>query len=101
MRTTVAVPNPPQGEHEPEGERKRRLLELFHDWHDPIPAVIEATEEATILRSDVYELPPLRYWCKGRVAGYKCPRRVTVLPELPKSATGKVVKARLSALAIQ
>ena len=40
-------------------------------------------------------------WCKGRVAGYKCPRRVTVLPELPKSATGKVVKARLSALAIQ
>jgi len=40
-------------------------------------------------------------WCKGRVAGYKCPRRITVLPELPKSATGKVVKARLSALAIQ
>jgi len=40
-------------------------------------------------------------WCKGRVAGYKCPRRVTVLPELPKTATGKVVKARLSALAIQ
>jgi long-chain acyl-CoA synthetase len=34
-------------------------------------------------------------WCKKRVAGYKCPRRVTVLRELPKSATGKVVKSRL------
>ena len=58
----------PQGEHEPEGKRKPRLLELFHDWHDPIPAVIEATGEADILRNDVYELPPLRYWCRGRVA---------------------------------
>ncbi len=28
--------------------RKRELLELFHDWHDPIPAVIEATNETDI-----------------------------------------------------
>jgi long-chain acyl-CoA synthetase len=34
-------------------------------------------------------------WCKERVAGYKCPRVITVLPELPKSATGKVMKAQL------
>jgi long-chain acyl-CoA synthetase len=33
--------------------------------------------------------------CRARLAGYKYPRRVTVLPELPKSATGKVLKARL------
>jgi 2-polyprenyl-6-methoxyphenol hydroxylase-like FAD-dependent oxidoreductase len=58
----------PEGEHEEEGKRKGRLLELFHDWHDPIPAVIEATKEEDILRNDVYELPPLRYWTKGRVA---------------------------------
>ena len=35
-------------------------------------------------------------WCKQRVAGYKCPRSVTVLPELPRSATGKVLKAALA-----
>ena len=36
-------------------------------------------------------------WCKQRVAGYKCPRSVTVLAELPRSATGKVLKAALAA----
>jgi long-chain acyl-CoA synthetase len=33
--------------------------------------------------------------CRARLAAYKYPRRVTVLPELPKSATGKILKARL------
>ncbi len=35
-------------------------------------------------------------WCKERVAGYKCPRSVTIMAELPKSAAGKVVKSRLA-----
>ena len=34
-------------------------------------------------------------WCKTRVAGYKCPRTITLVSELPKGATGKVLKARL------
>ena len=34
--------------------------------------------------------------CRERLAGYKYPRRVTVLDALPKSATGKVLKARLT-----
>ncbi|HYE92873.1 MAG TPA: AMP-binding protein, partial [Terriglobales bacterium] len=37
----------------------------------------------------------LAAWCKTRIAGYKCPRTITPLPELPKSATGKVLKAAL------
>jgi 2-polyprenyl-6-methoxyphenol hydroxylase-like FAD-dependent oxidoreductase len=40
---------------------------LFHDWHDPIPAVIEATAEADILRNDIYELKHLYHWSQGRV----------------------------------
>ena len=36
-------------------------------------------------------------WCKDRVAGYKCPRIVHVVPALPKSATGKVLKTQLAA----
>jgi long-chain acyl-CoA synthetase len=36
-------------------------------------------------------------WCRDRLAAFKYPRRVTVLPSLPRSATGKVLKARLRA----
>ena len=34
--------------------------------------------------------------CRERLAGYKYPRRVTVLDALPKSATGKVLKTQLT-----
>ena len=33
--------------------------------------------------------------CKDRLAGYKYPRRVTIVAELPRGATGKVLKWRL------
>ena len=36
-------------------------------WHDPIPAVIEATAESDILRNDIYELQHLHHWSHGRV----------------------------------
>jgi long-chain acyl-CoA synthetase len=36
-------------------------------------------------------------WCRERLAGFKYPRRVTILPSLPRSATGKVLKAQLRA----
>jgi long-chain acyl-CoA synthetase len=34
-------------------------------------------------------------WCKTRVAGYKCPRAITLVTELPKGPTGKVLKMAL------
>ncbi|MEX2223101.1 MAG: AMP-binding protein [Candidatus Rokuibacteriota bacterium] len=34
-------------------------------------------------------------FCRARLAGYKYPRRITIVEELPKSATGKILKARL------
>jgi long-chain acyl-CoA synthetase len=34
-------------------------------------------------------------FCRERLAGYKYPRRITIVAELPKSATGKILKARL------
>jgi fatty-acyl-CoA synthase len=33
--------------------------------------------------------------CRGVIAHYKCPTTVVVLPELPKTATGKIAKAEL------
>jgi long-chain acyl-CoA synthetase len=34
-------------------------------------------------------------WCRERLAAFKYPRRVTVMDALPRSATGKVLKAQL------
>jgi long-chain acyl-CoA synthetase len=36
-------------------------------------------------------------WCRERLAAFKYPRRVTLLAALPRSATGKVLKTRLTA----
>ena len=52
------------------GGRKSEVLELFHDWHDPIPSVIEATVETDILRNDIcllYTSPSPRDRQKSRM----------------------------------
>jgi long-chain acyl-CoA synthetase len=41
------------------------------------------------------EPPELIEFCRERLAGYKYPRRITVVDEMPKSATGKILKTRL------
>ena len=62
-----ATKNAPEGSSAPPAERKRELLERFAGWHEPIEAVIEATEEAGILQTDIYDRKPLRRWSEGRV----------------------------------
>ena len=37
----------------------------------------------------------LRQFARQRLAGYKCPRRIEFLEELPKTATGKVQRYKL------
>jgi long-chain acyl-CoA synthetase len=44
------------------------------------------------------EAAELVAFCRERLAGYKYPRRVTVVDALPKSATGKILKAQLRSL---
>src|SRR5712692_8230826 len=34
-------------------------------------------------------------FCRERLASFKCPRQVSIVADLPKSATGKVLKSRL------
>ncbi|MEU0883215.1 FAD-dependent monooxygenase [Lentzea sp. NPDC005914] len=41
-------------------------VELFADWHDPLPELVRST--ADVLRHDIYELPLLPTFVKGRVA---------------------------------
>lgn len=42
--------------------RKRELLQTFASWHDPITELIEATDEAAILKNGAYDLVPLPRW---------------------------------------
>lgn len=49
------------------GGGKAELLERFGEWHAPIPALLEATEEDNIWRDHIYDLWPLRQWSIGNV----------------------------------
>ena len=46
-------------------QRKSELLRRFAQWHEPIPALIEATD--SILENGAFDLPPLPFWTTGRV----------------------------------
>ena len=50
------------------GDTEARLRTLFGAWHDPIPAIIEATPQTTLIRNDIYDRWPARTWGRGRVA---------------------------------
>jgi 2-polyprenyl-6-methoxyphenol hydroxylase-like FAD-dependent oxidoreductase len=61
--TRNAIENEPEM---PDG-RRAELLRLFGSWHAPIGALIAATDEGAILRNDLYDLPPMQTWSRGRV----------------------------------
>ncbi|WP_049572887.1 FAD-dependent monooxygenase [Nonomuraea sp. SBT364] len=53
----------------PHGDERAELLRRFGGWHEPIPALLAATEPAHILRNDLYYLrEPLPAMHAGRVA---------------------------------
>ncbi len=62
-----ATQNAPEGARDKPGGKKQELLGLFAKWQYLIPAMIEATDEAAILRNDIYDRPPLPTWSRGRV----------------------------------
>lgn len=62
-----ATLNTPENVRDKESGRKQELLELFQTCHEPVSTVIEATDESSILRNDIYDRPPLQRWGKGRV----------------------------------
>jgi fatty-acyl-CoA synthase len=43
----------------------------------------------------------LQAWCREGIAGYKVPFRVVVLPELPRTVTGKLTRSTLVELAVE
>ncbi|MFJ3221777.1 FAD-dependent monooxygenase [Streptomyces sp. NPDC086783] len=58
----------PAGQRAPDDE-KAELLRRYGDWHDPIPAVLDAAAPADVLRHDVHHIAePLPAFHRGRVA---------------------------------
>jgi 2-polyprenyl-6-methoxyphenol hydroxylase-like FAD-dependent oxidoreductase len=62
-----ATRNTSQGRGDGTMGRKREVLELFRGWHEPIEALIQATEESAILHNDIYDQKPLHHWGDGRI----------------------------------
>jgi long-chain acyl-CoA synthetase len=56
-----------------------------------VPVGFVELEEGTAIEGD-----ELIHWCRERLAGYKVPRRVVVLEEMPRNPTGKVLRRALS-----
>jgi 2-polyprenyl-6-methoxyphenol hydroxylase-like FAD-dependent oxidoreductase len=59
--------NAPQGSIRPDSEHKSALLDQFGGWHEPIRDIIEATDAARIVVTEIYDRKPLRRWGIGRV----------------------------------
>jgi len=61
-----ATANTPEGDTTPGGE-VAELRARFGDWHDPVPALVDAAAGVEVLRHDLYELPDLDSFARGRV----------------------------------
>ena len=56
--TWYATANTDAGQGDsPEG-RKQELLRMFADWHEPVERLINATDDANILKNGAYDLAP-------------------------------------------
>jgi acyl-coenzyme A synthetase/AMP-(fatty) acid ligase len=58
-------------------------------WGEAVTAVVVLKEEDSLTVDEV------RAFCRDKIAGYKMPRELKVVNEIPKNATGKVVKREL------
>lgn len=60
-------------------------------WGELVTALVVLREGATATEQDLID------HCKGRLAGYKCPKKVELRAELARTATGKLQKFKLRA----
>jgi long-chain acyl-CoA synthetase len=58
---------------------------------EDVLAILSAKAGAQVAPDEVIE------YCRERLASYKCPREVRIVPELPKGPTGKILKKELRA----
>jgi acyl-CoA synthetase (AMP-forming)/AMP-acid ligase II len=60
-------------------------------WGEAVIALVVRTEGSELTAEEVIA------WCKERLAGFKCPKRVEFREQLDRTATGKLQKFKLRA----
>ena len=63
----LAMAKAPQGEQDPEGGAKPVVQARYRDFVDPVAAILEATPEDRIFRTDIIDREPIQAWGEGRV----------------------------------
>jgi acyl-CoA synthetase (AMP-forming)/AMP-acid ligase II len=58
-------------------------------WGELVTALVVVTDDAAVTPEDLIT------HCRGTLAGFKCPKRVEFVTELPRTATGKLQKFKL------
>jgi acyl-CoA synthetase (AMP-forming)/AMP-acid ligase II len=59
------------------------------DWGELVAAFVVPRPGAALTATDVDAL------ARSRLSGYKCPRRIEIVPDLPKNASGKIQKSEI------
>jgi acyl-CoA synthetase (AMP-forming)/AMP-acid ligase II len=59
------------------------------EWHERVHAVVVLRPGASVTEAEVVE------YCRSALARYKCPKTVQFVDDLPKNATGKILKREL------
>jgi acyl-CoA synthetase (AMP-forming)/AMP-acid ligase II len=80
----------------------REVEDVLHEHPDVVAAAVVGAPDEVWGEQVVAVLEPvagrhpdeaeIRAFCRERLAGYKCPRRVLVVDELPRNTVGKVLK---------
>jgi acyl-CoA synthetase (AMP-forming)/AMP-acid ligase II len=60
-------------------------------WGEAVTAVVQLKPGASVDENE------LRSFCKTEIASYKSPRRIIFIDEMPRSASGKILKYKLRA----
>ena len=50
-----------------DGDARGKLLELFRNFAEPVPSIIEQSPPEAIVRHDLYDLRPMSVWSSGRI----------------------------------
>lgn len=58
----------PAGGRAPGGDEMAEVRARFGDWHDPVTALLDATDPDAVIRSDLLQLPPVDTYHRGAVA---------------------------------
>ncbi len=58
-------------------------------WGEAVKAIVVLRPDRSATAQELID------FCRGKLAGYKLPRSVDVVPALPRNATGKVLKTQL------